>query len=86
MLEPTPIDPDDAAGGQLSAGGGGARGAISFEDFTATTLRAVAKVINDNRGNDHPLFRNPWITMGIIWRPDFPENPKFPGGGGGPVG
>ena len=84
MLEPTPGDPRPAVGG---TGGGKAGSSISFEDFTSSTLAAVAKVINDNRGNDHPLFRNPWITMGIIWRPDFPENPKFPGGGGGgPVG
>lgn len=80
MLEPTPGDPPRTAVGKTGTGSGG--GSISFEDFTTTTLAAVAKVINDNRGNDHPLFRNPWITMGIIWRPDFPENPKFPGGGG----
>jgi hypothetical protein len=76
MLEPTPGDPRTAVG---KTGIGSSSGSISFEDFTATTLAAVAKVINDNRGNDHPLFRNPWITMGIVWRPDFPQNPQFPG-------
>lgn len=78
MLEPTPGDPRSLAAAKGAAREGPG---ISFEDFTATTLAAVAKVINDNRGNDHPLFRNPWITMGIIWRPDFPENPTFPGKG-----
>jgi len=77
MLEP---DPHTLAPKSAAKGGG----TISFEDFTASTLAAVAKVINDNRGNDHPLFRNPWITMGIIWRPDFPENPQFPGSSKGP--
>lgn len=80
MLEPTPggVPDGDVPQAQAQAR---PSGKVSFEDFTASTLGAVAKVINDNRGSDHPLFRNPWITMGIIWRPDWPENPTLPGGG-----
>lgn len=46
---------------------------ISFEDFTENTLAAVSRALIENGDTDHALFKNPHITMGIIWRPDFPD-------------
>ena len=46
---------------------------ISFEDFTEQALGAVGRQLIEFRDTDHPLFNNPHITMGIIWRPDWVE-------------
>jgi len=44
---------------------------ISLDDFTETTLSAVARSLVANSGSKHPLFTHPHVTVGIIWRPDI---------------
>lgn len=70
MLEPTPNDPHSLAA--KGTGGGGSRGSISFEDFTATTLRAVRGALGTGSGG---TTYDPEILIGIIVRPprDTPD-------------
>lgn len=70
MLEPTPGDPHSLA----AKGTGGGHGSISFEDFTATTLRAVRSALDSKRGGSG-TFYDPEILIGIIMRPprDIPD-------------
>ena len=65
MLEPTPGDPHSLA---AKSTGGGGHGSISFEDFTATTLRAVRSAL-DSRPGGHGTFYDPEILIGIVMRP-----------------
>ena len=60
----------------------GAAPSVSFQDFAEVTLASIDKTIARAADPRHPLFRNPIITIGIIWRPDWnlPEfNQNLPG-------
>jgi len=72
MLEPTPGDPHSLAA--KGSGSGGGHGSISFEDFTATTLRAVRKALDIGGGGSGTIY-DPEILIGIVIRPprDTPD-------------
>jgi hypothetical protein len=44
---------------------------VSFEDFAEVTMTSINRAIAGAPDKKHPLIRNPHITIGIIWRPDF---------------
>jgi hypothetical protein len=43
---------------------------ISFEDFTTTTMSAIVRAMDANKGSSNPLLRNPHILIGIVWSPE----------------
>jgi len=42
---------------------------ITFEEFTQSTMTAIARALEANKGSENPLLRNPHIIIGIIWTP-----------------
>ncbi len=42
---------------------------ISFEEFTQSTVSAIARVLDSHKLSQNPLLRNPHIIIGIVWTP-----------------
>ena len=42
---------------------------ITFEEFTQSTVSAIARALETHKGSENPLLRNPYILIGILWTP-----------------
>ncbi len=42
---------------------------ITFEEFTQSTVSAIARALETHKASDNPLLRNPHIIIGIVWSP-----------------
>ena len=42
---------------------------ITFEEFTQSTVSAIARALETHKASDNPLLRNPHIIIGIVWTP-----------------
>ena len=44
---------------------------ITFEEFTQSTVSAIARTLEAHKLSENPLLRNPHIIIGIVWAPQL---------------